>query len=128
MKHIDSITNNNGAVLFTQPLSEDEYITEEHKIYLYTAICEKVSKYGDVIVKLHPRDTSDYRFKNALYVLEAGYPSELLLLFPIKFAIGIGICTSAVISCNADKGINLCNDYLKSLDDDFLNQIDSLIN
>lgn len=128
-KEINSINNkvNNAVVLFTQPLSEDSYITEEQKIKMYDALCDKLSKYGNVVAKLHPRDKSQYGFQKAVAVLAAGYPSELLLLFPIQFDLAVGVCTSAVVSANSKRGINLNNEFLRTLDASFMDHIDEII-
>ncbi len=124
---INQMCEDNLISLFTQPLSEDGYINEKQKIYLYKTILEYLLKLGKVVVKLHPRDKTQYDFGNNVIVLEGSYPSELLLLFPLEFSYAIGICTSAVVSSKASKCINLSNDYLKSLDNSFLEKLDELI-
>lgn len=127
IESIRQICSDNLIVLFTQPLSEDGYIDENHKVQLYTTIYDYLSQRGRVVVKLHPRDKTNYYFTNSAILLGSDYPSELLLLFPVEFALAIGICTSAVISCKAKKSINLSKDYLKILDESFLKKLDKII-
>ena len=126
-QQLSLLQGDSGILVFTQPLSEDSYISEERKILVYRTICERLSQHGKIVVKIHPRDKTDYKFQNVSVSLSASYPSELLLLFPIEFTYAIGICTSAVVGCNARKCLNLCDDYLKTLDDSFLERIDEVI-
>jgi hypothetical protein len=127
---IESIERMHGedvVIVFTQPLSEDGFIPETHKVGLYSRLCSASGKYGQVVLKLHPRDTSHYNFPEVRAVLRGSYPSELLTLFPVHFSLAVGICTSAVVGCRANRQVNVCCDYLKTLDESFFDTFDQLI-
>lgn len=99
IKNISSKTH----ILFTQPLSEDGYLTEEEKIKLYKKI---ISKYNSklLVIKKHPREKTNYEeiFPDIAVDREI-FPSEILDLVGIKFekvitlfstaALGLGINT-----------------------------------
>lgn len=74
-------------ILFTQPLSEDGYISESDKIVLYKKIMEYAEKKEKFVIKPHPREKTDYSryFKNAL-VLKTKAPFELLSLNGLRFS------------------------------------------
>ena len=110
-KEIEYLEENAFIVIFTQPLSEDGYISEKEKIGIYGQIVEFYSKYGDINLKVHPRDTSEYSMENVT-VLQGTYPSELLMILGIEFDYAIGLCTSAVETALAKKKINLNEKFL----------------
>ena len=85
---------------------------EEEKIEIYNSIVNYYSKYGKVVVKIHPRDTTHYDFPEDM-ILEGGYPSELLNILGIRFRFAIGICTSAIETAEAEIKINLNDNFLK---------------
>lgn len=108
-KKLENLTN--VGIVYTQPLSEDGYISEEEKIRTYREICLYYSKYGQILLKPHPRDTSEYSFEG-IEVIDRLWPSEVLSLFGIKFIFSIGICTSAVTGTDALIKLNLNENYL----------------
>lgn len=72
----------------TQPLSEDEIITEEEKIKIYREIIEKQNG-RKIYIKAHPREKTNYGdiFKELnIKIIENGFPIELLLLLNINFS------------------------------------------
>ncbi len=103
------------GIIYTQPLSEDGFITEQEKLNYYHRIVEFYSKYGTPVIKLHPRDTSDYHFEDKYTVLPSYFPSELLGLLGIHFKYAVGICTSAVPNTDADYKININENFLADL-------------
>ena len=84
-------------ILFTQPLSEDNVITEEEKIDIYLKIIKKYSK-ERLIIKTHPREKTNYReiFKEYL-VLDNPFPFEILNLLDVKFSKAITIFSTAAL-------------------------------
>lgn len=75
-------------LLLTQPLSEDEIITEEEKIKIYREIIEKQNG-RKIYIKAHPREKTNYGdiFKELnIKIIENGFPIELLLLLNINFS------------------------------------------
>jgi hypothetical protein len=114
---INSVKNQlkDTGIIYTQPLSEDGFITEKEKIFYFTQMVDYYSKYGTPVLKLHPRDTSDYQLENKCTILPAFFPSEILTLLDIHFKYAIGICTSAVPTTDADYKININENFLKDL-------------
>ena len=102
---------NGRSIVFTQPLSEDGYIAEERKVAIYKDICEWFGS-DRTILKLHPRDTSDYSDARATVLCET-FPGELFDVLGIQFDAAVGICTSAVNNVDAAHPVNLNPDFLK---------------
>ena len=109
-----SIFNTKGdkGIVYTQPLSEDSFVTEEQKISYYKSIVEYYSKYGYPFLKLHPRDLSKYTFEGDYIVLPPYFPSELLSMLNVHFKYAVSICSSAVFNSDADYKINLNDNFL----------------
>lgn len=103
-----------SVIILTQPLSEDGYETEHNKIEIYREIVkEYISKDYFVYFKRHPRDLSEYVFKDRkrIHELNKFLPAELLSVNNMKFDYAIGVCTSAINNVNATTKINLKPDY-----------------
>ena len=98
--------NENTVMLFTQPLSEDNVITEEEKIELYSKIIKKY-KNQSVIIKSHPREETDYSmyFSNC-YIMKEKYPVEILELVGIKIKKAITIFSTAAFGLGKDVEID----------------------
>ena len=111
-------------VVFSQPLSEDGYISENKKIEIFSTICKYMHSFGKVVLKKHPRDTTNYNI-NDIEEIQGDFPSEIFSLIGIKFDYAIGICTSAIKTVNADFCVNLNNNFLndKKFDLDYLKEI-----
>lgn len=92
-------------ILFTQPLSEDDVISEEEKIRLYMKILKDYDN-SKVVIKIHPREKTKYSkfFKKAL-IIEDRFPAELLNMFGIKFEKAITIFSTAALT--VDKNIKV---------------------
>lgn len=90
------------VVIFSQPLMEDAYLSNEEQASIYKPYIEK---YGaeNILVKLHPRDNFDYKkyFPN-IKVIKTKAPQQLLSLMGVKFKIAITVCSSAVSSMDDD--------------------------
>ena len=85
-----------SIVLFTQPLSEDNVLTEEEKISLYKTIIGNYDQ-EKLVIKTHPRETTNYRdyFPN-IEVFNENYPSEILDVLGIRFEKAVTIFSTAV--------------------------------
>ena len=85
-----------SIVLFTQPLSEDNVLTEEEKIALYKTIIGNYDQ-EKLVIKTHPRETTNYRdyFPN-IEVFSEHYPSEILDVLGIRFEKVVTIFSTAV--------------------------------
>ena len=97
--------NNINTIILTQPLSEDGFMSENKKISLYSDIIENEKQNIDILIKKHPRDKTQYKFKDIIE-LEGDFPSEIFNLLDIEFEKAIGICTSAVNSIKAKEAYN----------------------
>ena len=84
-------------ILFTQPLSEDNVITEEEKLEIYLEIIKKYPK-ERLVIKTHPREKTNYKdiFKGYL-VLDNPFPFEILNLLDIKFNKAITLFSTAAL-------------------------------
>lgn len=77
----------NKVLLLTQPLSEDNIITEEEKIKIYREIIKKQNN-KNIYIKIHPREKTNYKeiFKEFnIRIIEKNFPIELLLFLNINF-------------------------------------------
>lgn len=75
-----SIKGENNALILTQPISEDKVIKNEaEKIKIYKDIISKVPQHMNIILKIHPRETTNYEdhFKD-ITILPALFPIEIL--------------------------------------------------
>lgn len=99
------------GIIFTQPLSEDGFISEKEKKNIYLKIKKICDQCGKFVIKLHPRDTSDYDIDKNL-LIKGKYPSEIFKMYHIKFKYAVGICTSAITTIDADCAFNLNDNFL----------------
>lgn len=109
---LNSAVREDVGIIYTQPLSEDGYISEKEKQKYFLEMVTYYKGYGCPIVKIHPRDITNYPFPVDVTVLPAYFPSELLALLNIKFKYAVGICTSAVPTTNADIKLNINENFL----------------
>ena len=92
-----SFFSNSSDVLFTQCFSEDNYCSEEIKIKMYKDIVNCFSNVGNLIVKPHPREITDYSviFPEAV-IYKKKIPIEILILLGVKIERAITVNSSAV--------------------------------
>lgn len=100
------------CIVFTQPLSEDGYVRENEKILLYKEICDFYSSYGEVYLKKHPRDNTDYRISDVT-VIEDRFPSEVFSIVGLRFFVAVGLCTSAINEVLSEYKMNIGPSYLE---------------
>jgi len=99
------------GVIFTQPLSEDGYVSEAEKIAIYDELMRYYARYGRVTLKLHPRDTSTYGV-DAGRVANGSFPSEMTSFLGIRYKFAVGLCTSAIEGTDADVALNIAPNFL----------------
>lgn len=93
-------------VLFTQPLSEDGYLTEEEKINLYKKIIIKYPK-EKIVIKPHPRERTKYKeIFNGYLIIEENYPVEILKCLEFNPKKVITIFSSSVLGFEKDVKID----------------------
>lgn len=109
---LKQINSNKKLIIVTQPLSEDGFITEKEKISLYKEIIENHKDNYQIFLKKHPRERTTYRFDNVTE-LSGSFPSEIFLMLEMKFNKAVGICTSAILTIDADEKINIDENFLK---------------
>lgn len=84
-------------ILFTQPLSEDNIITEEEKLKIYSEIIKKYPK-DRLVIKTHPREKTNYKdIFNEYLVLDNPFPFEILNLLDVKFNKAITLFSTAAL-------------------------------
>ncbi|WP_059367401.1 glycosyltransferase family 52 [Rodentibacter caecimuris] len=85
-----------NTVLFTQPLSEDNVLTEQEKIDIYSSIIENYDK-EKLVVKTHPREKTNYQgYFPDVEVFNENYPSEILDVLGVKFEKAVTLFSTAV--------------------------------
>lgn len=110
---LELIKKANG-IIFSQPISEDKYVSESEKVRIYSDIVNYYSKEGKIVFKVHPRDETEYVLRGA-EVVRGKFPSELLKLMGIRFDFAVGLCTSAIETVDAQNKINLNEKFLEEL-------------
>lgn len=88
---------NGSSILLTQPLSEDNLISESEKIVLYRGMINKYLADKTVIIKKHPREKTDYvsHFPGVM-VISGNFPVELLNHNRISFDVGLTLFSSSL--------------------------------
>lgn len=80
LKEFKILKNGNLTLIITQPLSEDKIVKfEKDKILLYRKIIIEYADNDNIIIKTHPRETTNYKayFPNA-YIIDDPFPIEIL--------------------------------------------------
>ncbi len=119
-------------ILFTQPFADDGELVESEQYQLYKDALSKY-RYEDVIIKVHPRDTFDYKkyFPDCL-LFSKPVPFQLLDLFDVHFQTAITICSTAVTAISYDIKIdwigasvhsNILNSYGNVIPDEIRSKI-----
>lgn len=111
---IDAFKEPGYGIVYTCPFSEQNIISEEEKIEQIVKICEYYSRYGKIMLKLHPRDISDYPVSNNIVTIPAMFPSELLSMISYEFEFAVSVCSSAVNTTNAKHKINMNEGFYKN--------------
>ena len=89
----------NASLLITQPLYMDNLLkTEEEQINVYKYIINKHFQNQKIIIKVHPRDTINYKkyFKDSI-VLDTPFPIEILnFIEDLKFKKVVSISSTSI--------------------------------
>lgn len=106
-------------LIITQPLSEDNYITEERKVALYEHLIEMHGKNHRVYLKAHPRELTNYceKLKSKFIEIPRAFPLEMLdLMQTLHFDKGVTIFSSSIgnLNCITEK-VHLGLEYIKDL-------------
>ena len=95
-------------ILLTQPLSEDNFVTEQDKLELYSSILKKYSSDYELFVKPHPREKTDYKKNLDLPISEIprAFPLEMFdLMNTVSFDLGITVSSGSIknVTCIQNK-------------------------
>lgn len=106
-------------LIITQPLSEDNFVTEQYKVSLYDKMIEEHAHNHEVYIKPHPRELTNYQEKlhRPFIEIPRNFPLEMFdLMENIRFDKGITIFSSGIgnLRCVAQK-IHLGREHIKEL-------------
>ncbi len=94
-------------ILITQPISEDDVVTEKEKIDLYRKI---VTEFGEenLLIKPHPRELTDYKkiFPKAT-VIGKDFPFEIISILNIEIKNLITLFSTSIFSMVNNENINI---------------------
>lgn len=100
MKGHSLMTDNRKKLLvITQPLSEDNFISEEYKISLYREMIDEYGAHYQVYLKPHPRELTNYKQQLDREFIEVprAFPLEMLdLMKTITFDKGVTLFSSSL--------------------------------
>lgn len=88
----------NTAIILTQPLSEDGFMSENKKIKIYRQIIDNLENIK-IYIKPHPRDNTNYNsiFNSSnITIFPSTFPIELLNFRDIKFNTAITVCSGSI--------------------------------
>ena len=97
--NLESISfEDNTVLILTEPLSEDDFLTLEQELTIYT---DMISKFENmkIIIKPHPRDFKNYNeiFPDA-EVINRDFPIELLNLINIRPTVVASVICTALLN------------------------------
>lgn len=92
---IDDLKLSSNVLLLTQPLSEDNIISENEKISIYQ---QYIEKYNSVVIKPHPRDLTNYtdKLNGNFKIISKSFPIEILNYTDVKFDTLCTVCSGSV--------------------------------
>ena len=106
-------------LIITQPLSEDDFITEDYKVTLYRQMIDDYAEGHQVYLKPHPRELTDYKqcLHREFIEVSRAFPLEMLdLMKTITFDTGVTLFSSSLnnLDCIFHK-IELGKSHVKEL-------------
>ena len=115
----------NLTILLTQPLSEDGLITEKEKILLYKKIIYENARSEQIMIKVHPREKTNYNLHFPNFIITPGhFPIELLNHTSIKISKAITFFSSALNNLkNVNERIFLGIDYCKKVEEKYKSKL-----
>lgn len=113
------LNNQKKILIITQPLSEDNFVTEQYKVSLYAEMIKAHADDHEVYIKPHPRELTNYHEKlhRPFIEIPRSFPLEMFdLMENIRFDKGITIFSSGMgnLRCIAYK-VHLGRDHIKEL-------------
>jgi len=99
----EEIKNNFGStsIVFTQPISEHDFVSESKKIEIYKRLIEEFDLH-DAVIKKHPRETTDYSLYFNNKIIDNIAPFELYELYGVRFSRAATLYSSVVNSFSYD--------------------------
>jgi len=114
------VNNKKKMIILTQPISEENYVSEIQKIEIYIKLIQEHNPNNDyeVYIKNHPRDLTDYaKYYEKAIIISNNIPFEIFSLNSIiSFDLGITLWSSSI--CNVSfikEKIFLGQDYIKDI-------------
>ena len=115
--NLSNISNLKSAIVLTQPLSEDGFITESYKIKIYEDTVHELVKSGyHVFFKSHPREKTKYKFSNEVTILDRDFPAEILNFTDLNIRLAVAVSSGSLDTINADYKVRLAPDFFKIVD------------
>lgn len=118
---IDNFVNNKKKmIILTQPISEENYVSEIQKVEIYIKLIQKYNSNNEheVYIKNHPRDLTDYtKYYEKAIIIPHNIPFEIFSLNSIiSFDLGITLWSSSIYNVSFIKEkIFLGTDYIKDI-------------
>lgn len=114
-----TLNNRKKVLIITQPLSEDNFVTEAYKLSLYAEMIDEHAAGHDVYIKPHPRELTDYRKQLGRDFIEIprSFPLEMFdLMQNIRFDKGVTLFSSGIanLRCITHK-IHLGRHHIRQL-------------
>lgn len=101
LEKLENLKNEKEKILLiTQPLSEDNIISEEEKIDIYSNLL-KERDIKKIYIKPHPREKTDYTkvFQNIeVVIIEKEFPIEIFILLNMEFKKVITLFSTAALN------------------------------
>lgn len=97
---VSAIEKEVSVLLITQPLNQDGLMTEKEKLELYLSALKGIN--GDILVKRHPRDDTDYSRYNLETICFDDAPLQLLTLLGLHFDVAVTYNSSSIYSLSKD--------------------------
>ena len=94
-----------NCILFTQPVSEHGFVSEQKKVAIYRKVIDSYSDYK-VIIKKHPRETTNYQDYFDCEVISSSAPFEIYELLGVRFAKAVTLYSSIVYSLSSDTDVD----------------------
>ncbi len=106
-----------ASIIITQPFYDDGFLdSAKQQVRLYGEIIRNYCHSSEVIIKMHPRETTDYSpiaKSKRVIILKDKYPIELLNFLPnTHFGTAITVSSTSLSTLNANNKILLGWEYL----------------
>ncbi len=114
-----NLNDKKKILIITQPLSEDNFVTEQYKVSLYAELIDEHAADHEVYIKPHPRELTNYREQLGRNFIEIprSFPLEMFdLMQNIRFDKGVTLFSSSIgnLRCITHK-VHLGRQHIREL-------------